>query len=125
VCVVRRTLLAVTSNGIHADIALGAMPFEERAVDRSSPFSISNTETLTTCSAEDLVVHKAFAGRDKDWLDIRGIVIRQGAKFDQALVWNELLPLLELRDDRTTEEQLRAVFNSQSRERDCGDPLYE
>ena len=75
-----RTLLLVTSQGIHADIALGAMPFEEHSVTRASAFSISETDTVTTCSAEDLLVHKAFAGRDKDWLDIRGIIVRQGAR---------------------------------------------
>lgn len=105
-----RVLLAVATSGIPIDIALGAMPFEERTVDRSSAFSVSATEHLTTCSAEDLVVHKAFAGRDKDWLDIRGIVVRQGPGLDAALIWSELLPLLELRDDQTTESRLRGLL---------------
>ncbi len=104
-----RTLLLVASNGIHVDVALGAMPFEEHTVDRASSFVISATATVTTCCAEDLVVHKAFAGRDKDWLDLGGIVIRQPA-LDRELVFDELLPLLELKEDTTTERRLRALF---------------
>lgn len=106
-----RTLLVAASNGIHADIALGAMPFEEHAAERASAFAISDTASVTTCSAEDLIVHKAFAGRDKDWLDIEGIIIRQGRRLDQQLIWGELLPLLELREDTgTAEARLRRLL---------------
>jgi len=68
--------------------------------------------TVTTCGAEDLIVHKAFAGRDKDWLDVRGIVTRQGRGLDQALIWSELLPLLELREDTTTQSKLHALLSA-------------
>ena len=105
-----RTLLLLASNNVQVDVALGAMPFEEHSVDRASAFMISERESITTCSAEDLVVHKAFAGRDKDWADIRGIVVRQ-PRLDRDLIWAELIPLLELRDDSTTEPRLRALFD--------------
>ncbi|HWU87457.1 MAG TPA: nucleotidyl transferase AbiEii/AbiGii toxin family protein [Kofleriaceae bacterium] len=83
-----RTLLLVASNGVHVDVSLGAMPFEERSVERASLFAISDRDSITTCSAEDLIVHKAFAGRDKDWGDIRGIVARQ-SHLDRRLIWDE------------------------------------
>lgn len=105
-----RTLLVAASNRIHVDVSLGAMPFEEHSVERASGFAISPTATVTTCCAEDLIVHKAFAGRDKDWLDIAGIVARQGSRLDRELVWYELLPLLELRDDREAEPRLRGML---------------
>jgi hypothetical protein len=106
-----RTLLLVTSNETHADVALGAMPFEERAVARASKFVASESVSITTCSAEDLVVHKAFAGREKDWLDVEGIIIRQGARLDRDLIWSELSPLLELRDDPSIERRLQRLFD--------------
>jgi hypothetical protein len=108
-----RTLLLVASNGVHVDVALGAMPFEEHSVERASPFAISDGESITTCSAEDLVVHKAFAGRDKDWGDIRGIVVRQ-PRLSHELIWTELLPLLELRDDSDAEPRLRMLLATTS-----------
>jgi len=106
-----RTLLLVASNGVHIDVSLGAMPFEERSIERASPFVISDRDSITTCSAEDLIVHKAFAGRDKDWGDIRGIVARQ-SRLDHELIWSELLPLLELREDTETEARLRRLLKA-------------
>jgi len=55
-----------------------------------------------TCIAEDLIVFKAFAGRDKDWLDIDGIVLRQGRALDTDAILDELAPLLDLKG--TTED---------------------
>jgi hypothetical protein len=104
-----RTLLVQAANGIHVDVALGAMPFEEHSVQRASAFQLAELGPVTTCCAEDLLVHKVFAGRDKDWLDVRGIVERQ-AHLDLALIWAELLPLLELKEDATSEARLRALL---------------
>lgn len=105
-----RTLLLAASNGVHVDVALGAMPFEEHSVERASPFDLGDGQAVTTCSAEDLIVHKAFAGRDKDWLDVQSIITRQGDRLDHATIWGELLPLLELRDDSTIESKLRRML---------------
>lgn len=74
------------------------------------PRTLAPGETVTTCSAEDLIVHKAFAGRDKDWLDIEGIVTRRKQELDHQTIWDELLPLLELREDTTAEPRLRALL---------------
>jgi hypothetical protein len=105
-----RVLLLLGRNGIPLDVALGAMPFEERAVSRSSPFAVSEGVSLLTCSAEDLIVFKAFAGRAKDWIDIEGIALRQHHRLDERLIWQELTPLLELKEDEQTEPQLRRLL---------------
>jgi hypothetical protein len=105
-----RVVLARGASGVPLDVALGAMPFEERAVDRASEFTIEPGVTLTTCGAEDLIVFKAFAGRAKDWLDIEGIALRQRERLDEALVWSELGPLLELKDDAAAAGRLRDVL---------------
>lgn len=54
---------------------------------------------LRTCSAEDLIVLKAFAGRDIDLMDIKGIIKRQRGRLDWNLIERELRPLLELKED--------------------------
>ena len=51
------------------------------------------------------MVLKVFAGREKDWLDVEGIALRQGSKLDRTLVWRELKPLLELKEDVAAEQQ--------------------
>ena len=105
-----RVLLLLGRAGIPLDVALGAMPFEERAVERSSPFAVAESVSLRTCSAEDLIVFKAFADRAQDWIDIEGIIIRQHHRIDAHLIWQELIPLLALKEDRRTEPRLRRLL---------------
>jgi hypothetical protein len=105
-----RVLLLQAANGVPLDVSLGAMPFEERAVERASEFAVGEGVSLLTCSAEDLIVFKAFAGRDKDWLDIEGVLARQGSRLDETLVWDELRPLLDLKESPENETRLRALF---------------
>ena len=66
------------------------------------------------CSAEDLVVFKAHAGRDRDWLDVEGIIVRQGDALDVDTVWRELIPLLELKGDTEAEVRLRGLLTRDS-----------
>lgn len=84
-----RVLLVTTAAGVDVDVALGALPFEERAVNRASAWEITGDLALTTCSAEDLVVYKAFAGRAQDWVDVEGILLRQGGRLNHALILDE------------------------------------
>lgn len=105
-----RVLLLLGRDGVPLDVALGAMPFEERAVSRASPFLVAEGTSLLTCSAEDLIVLKAFAGRAQDWIDIEGIALRQHRRLDKGLIWQELTPLLELKEDEQTGPRLRRLL---------------
>lgn len=93
-----RVLLLVGDGGVPIDIALGALDFERRSVARATPWTIEWGATLLTCSAEDLVVHKAFASRPLDWSDVEGIVARQGRKLNQAQIFSELEQLQEFKE---------------------------
>ncbi len=106
-----RVVLIETASGIPIDISLAALPFEERVVDRSTSFAFAPDCVVTTCSAEDLVALKALADRPQDWLDVEGIVVRQGAALDRGRVMSELGPLLELKEDDTPAATLRKVFS--------------
>jgi hypothetical protein len=105
-----RVILAVTDDGTPLDISLAGLPYEERLIDRSSRFDISADISMTTCSAEDLVVLKAFADRAQDWLDVEGVIVRQGAVLNRLLVLDELHALLVLKEDPEPEDRLRALF---------------
>lgn len=105
-----RVVLIETATGIPLDISLAALPFEARVVERSTAFAFASDCLITTCSAEDLVVLKAVADRPQDWLDIEGIVVRQGAALDRDLVTTELRPLLDLKEDDSPAATLRRLF---------------
>lgn len=106
-----RVVLLRAANGVPVDVALGALDFEQRAVQRASVWDVKEAQLLT-CSAEDLVVHKAFAGRDRDWLDVEGIVIRQGDALDGDLVCTELAPLAELKGSYDTVDRVQALLDA-------------
>jgi len=101
-----RVLLISTPDGVPVDIALGALPFEERSVQRSSEWIWSENHSLITCSAEDLVVHKAFAGRGLDWADLERILVRQHGKLNLVQIRSELQPLLELKGESEALDKL-------------------
>ena len=106
----RRVVLLEADNTVPLDVSLGALPFEERLVERSSDFAVAAGVTLRTCSAEDLVVLKAFAGRDLDWADVRGIAVRQAGRLDETLIFRELEPLLDLKGAPEAAPRLREIL---------------
>ena len=55
---------------------------------------------LRLCTAEDLIVYKAFAGRALDWADVESIIAKQPrGKMDWRYIYTQLKPLAELKED--------------------------
>jgi len=77
---------------------------------RPQPVDLAEGVSLLTCSAEDLIVFKAFADRAQDWIDIDGIAVRQHRRLDEGLIWQELTPLLELKEDDQAGPRLRRLL---------------
>jgi hypothetical protein len=104
-----RVLLLQAASGVGIDVALGGMPFEESAVARATPYEFAPGVFLLTASAEDLIVMKAFAARPKDWVDVEGIVIRQGARLDWNYIDHHLRPLVVLKEEPEILERLARI----------------
>ncbi len=107
----RRVILARTADGTDLDFALGALAFEEQSVERASRWQLNGDISLTTCSAEDLIVHKAFAARPRDWSDIEAILARQHGRLNLDLVRQSLMPLLELKEDLASMHTLDSLIS--------------
>ncbi len=108
----QRVVRLFSANDVPLDIALGALPFEERTVERATPWRARETrDHLITCSAEDLIVHKAFAGRGQDWIDLEGVLVRQGRKLNLEQIWDELRPLVELKEEPEILTKLQRIFD--------------
>jgi len=94
-----RVLLLRHSSGVGIDIALAALPFEESAVGRSVIIEVEPSCFVRLCTAEDLIVMKAFADRVIDWHDVRGIIVRQGlGNLDWNYINKQLAPLCEAKE---------------------------
>jgi hypothetical protein len=94
-----RVLLLRSPAGIGYDVALAGLPFEEGVVHRATSFLFLPDISLVTCSAEDLIVLKAFANRGQDRIDIEGVVRRQGAGLDWRAIVERLTPLVEVKEE--------------------------
>ena len=67
-------------------------------INRASKREYLPKISLRICSAEDLIVLKAFADRNKDWSDIESVLIKQ-RKLDWKYINNQLAPLVELKEE--------------------------
>ena len=94
-----RVVLLRTPGGVGIDVSLGALPFEERLVERATTFSFGPGLDIRTCSAEDLVVLKLFASRPLDVKDAEGVVIRNQDQLDWRYIEEQLRPLAEVKED--------------------------
>ena len=107
-----RVLLLSASNDVGIDLSLAGLPFEEQMIERSTEHEFAPGCLIRTCSAEDLIVLKAFAARDKDWMDIKGIVLGHKPRLDRAYIFRELTPLVELKEQPEILNKLEGIFDN-------------
>ena len=107
-----RVVLIYASNGVPVDISLSGLPFEEAMIKRASYFEFYPDINLLTCSAEDLIILKAFADRTKDWLDVEGIIARQAHKLDQSYILKQLAPLCDVKNAPEIISKLESLFQN-------------
>ncbi len=95
-----RVVLLRTSDGVELDISCGAFAFEELAVARAKRVQVIPGVRLRLCTAEDLIVYKAFAGRPLDWADVESVIAKdRRRKLDWPYIHAQIVPLAKLKDD--------------------------
>lgn len=108
-----RVLLLSASNGVAVDISLAGLPFEQQMIEHATRFEYAAGCSLLTCSAEDLIVLKAFADRPIDWVDIEGIALRQERYLDGNYILNQLKPLCEAKEAPEIPSRLKVLLDSE------------
>lgn len=73
------------STGIRVDLIFSTTPYEAQAIEHAVQVRIGGA-TVPFASAEDLILHKLFAGRPRDVEDVRGVLRRKGANLDWSYV---------------------------------------
>lgn len=71
-------MLLVRVAQVDVDIAVALKGYEDSLFARVKSIEVEPGRRLDICSAEDLVIHKALAGRPQDLADVQGIILRQG-----------------------------------------------
>ena len=104
-----RVLLLQASNGCDVDVVLGALPFEVEMVKRAKKMEFAPNINLPCCTAEDLIIMKAFAGRPRDWNDTESIALRQSG-LDEEYITTQLAELCALKDTPENVERAKKLL---------------
>jgi predicted nucleotidyltransferase len=104
-----RVLLLESEDGIAIDVALAGFPYEELVIERRISVEYGDGIKLTVVSAEDLILMKAFAGRDQDWVDVNGIVRRQGPNLDWDYMEQHSIELAAIKGSDEFVHRLQSV----------------
>jgi hypothetical protein len=108
-----RVLLLESQDTIPIDVALGGIAFEDQLVSRATRYEFLPDVSLLTCSAEDLIVLKAFANRPRDWGDVETIIARQQARLDWNYIFDQLEPLCQVKEAPEIIERVRRLIVSE------------
>jgi len=78
-------IVAVDIDGVTVDFLLTVLGYEEQIIERAIQRDLGGW-LVWICSAEDLIIQKAVAGRSKDWPDVEALLIEQYGKLDQVYI---------------------------------------
>lgn len=98
-----RVLLRHQQTNIGIDLSCGALPFEQEMLDRSLELRVGPID-LRVATAEDLIILKAVAHRQRDLMDIENLLSVHGdVDYDRIRYWvrqfGEVLDMPELISD--------------------------
>jgi predicted nucleotidyltransferase len=92
-------LSRIAYRGVPIDLLEPVLPVFAETLRRAGRARIADTD-LRLATAEDVIVHKLIAFRDRDREDIRGIHAVQGDKLDLEYVRRQWLTIGDTADDR-------------------------
>jgi predicted nucleotidyltransferase len=91
-------IVAVAVDGVTVDFLLALPGYEELIIERAVRRDMGGW-TGCVCSAEDLIVQKVVAGREKDWLDVQALLTEQHGCLDEGYVSDWLRQFAEALED--------------------------
>jgi hypothetical protein len=102
-------LLHHEPTGIPVDLSLAWLPFERLALERAEPVDFGGV-TIRVATAEDLIIYKAVAWRDRDRADVERLLIRHGDSIDLDRVRSVVREFALALDNPARIDQLEALI---------------
>lgn len=78
-------IVDILVEGVTIDLLLALPGYEELIIQRAVLRDLGGW-SVKVCSAEDLIIQKAVAGRNKDWLDVESLLMEQRDNLDQDYI---------------------------------------
>jgi hypothetical protein len=104
-------LLVHEPSMMEIDLSLAWLPFEEHALKRAPRERLRGVVVPVTC-AEDLVIYKALAWRDRDRSDITHLLALHRDDIDAERVLSVVAPLAEAMDLPERARELESLLRS-------------
>lgn len=88
------------ATGLRVDFIFSTTPYERQAIERAIRVTLGGAE-VPFATAEDLIIHKLFAGRARDEEDAAGVARRQSNRLDWDYIerWVREFAVLPGRED--------------------------
>ena len=71
-------------SGLRVNLIFSITPYEREAIERAGTVSLRGT-SVRFASLEDVIIHKVFAGRPRDFEDVRSIILKN-PHFDEQYI---------------------------------------
>ncbi|MQA89248.1 MAG: hypothetical protein GEU90_03285 [Gemmatimonas sp.] len=97
-----------SGSGIRVDFIFSTTPYEAEAIRRSVPIEVGGVR-VPFASAEDLILHKLFAGRPRDLEDAAGVVRRKGSDLDWPYIRNWAVEFSVVRGRENLRDQVQQL----------------
>jgi hypothetical protein len=101
------------NSGIRLDLIFSTTPYETQAIGRAVLLEIDGV-SVPFASAEDLLIHKLFAGRPRDIEDAVGVVLRKGEDLDWDYMNHWVRQFAEIPGREDLPDRLAALRNQMS-----------
>lgn len=100
---VRRTFVLPAEDeqtGVRVDLIFSTTPYERQAIARAVRVELSGV-AVPFAAAEDLILHKLFAGRPRDVEDVVGVIRRKGNELNWTYLdeWARVFSAVPGRED--------------------------
>jgi hypothetical protein len=99
-------------SGIRVDFIFSTTPYERQAIARAESVVLAGVP-VPFASAEDLLIHKLFAGRPRDLEDAAGVIRRKGRQLDWAYLEHWTSEFAAVPGREKLPEMLRALREEQ------------
>ena len=105
-------MLLLNVEDVDVDVALALRGYEAVLFERSQPYEVEPGRQIRICSAEDLIIHKALAGRAQDLADVEGVIYRQADGLDVRYIRSWLREFSSGLDDPEILERFEQAYAS-------------
>jgi hypothetical protein len=109
-------LLVHQPSGVPMDVSLAWLPFERDALTRAQTVTVEGVD-IPMATAQDLIVYKAIAWRDRDQRDVEELLRVHRSSIDLAYIRDRVAEFAEAIDEPERLDQLDAIVARVDRER--------